>query len=267
MDHRLLDYEQEFLNSYARLKCCCTSIQSEDSSAEKRRGIANGIKSLQQAESALRQFELQARMPLEGDVPDDQRSPKARADSYRRELRQVAHDFRAIRTQVERLMLLDDDGLPPTGASPHQRMRLLTATESAQKGVHMLESSRVLALETEVLGSSIMTELRGQRETIERTSAHMGRVGEGLRVASATIQRIIQVALRRKLLIYVLVALLILTLIFIFARKVIPGNLSQSKATDKPEASTLPDIQQTSETKVAKLLLGVSVYSRTLPVL
>nr|CEL71119.1 TPA: Vesicle transport v-SNARE 13 [Neospora caninum Liverpool] len=240
MDHRLLDYEQEFLNSYALLKSGCTTLRTEErTGAERRREISRCVKYLQQAESALRQFELEVRMPPADGFANEEYSLKSRADNYRKELREAAQEFRDIRVQIERLMLLVDDGVTVTGASSQQRMRLLTATESAHKGVQVLDGSRVLALETEVLGANIMTELRGQRETLERTSANMGRVHDGLREATATIQRIVRAALQRKVFIYGLVILMLLTLTFISVRKVLPSQFFHSKDIDNSEPSSL----------------------------
>ncbi|KYF40497.1 vesicle transport v-snare protein [Toxoplasma gondii ARI] len=240
MDHRLLDYEQEFLNSYALLKSGCATLRTEDRSAERRRGIARCGKYLQQAESALHQFELETRMPpADGFADVDESSLKSKAANYRQELKEAAQEFRDIRVQIERLMLLVDDGVTATGASSQQRMRLLTAAESTQKGVQMLDSSRVLALETEVLGANIMTELRGQRETLERTSSNVGSVRDGLREATATIQRIVRATLQRKVLIYGLVFLLLLTLTFVSIRKVLPPQFFKSRDSDTSETSSL----------------------------
>ncbi|CBZ56359.1 hypothetical protein NCLIV_067830 [Neospora caninum Liverpool] len=222
MDHRLLDYEQEFLNSYALLKSGCTTLRTEErTGAERRREISRCVKYLQQAESALRQFELEVRMPPADGFANEEYSLKSRADNYRKELREAAQEFRDIRVQIERLMLLVDDGVTVTGASSQQRMRLLTATESAHKGVQVLDGSRVLALETEVLGANIMTELRGQRETLERTSAN------------------VRAALQRKVFIYGLVILMLLTLTFISVRKVLPSQFFHSKDIDNSEPSSL----------------------------
>lgn len=50
-----------------------------------------------------------------------------------------------------------------------QRSRLLSATDKLSDGQRRLEDSHRVALETEVLGADILTNLRGQRDQLEHT--------------------------------------------------------------------------------------------------
>lgn len=56
-----------------------------------------------------------------------------------------------------------------TKAQQAQRERLLKANYLLESGSDRLDSSHRIALETEQLGSSILRDLRGQREQIENT--------------------------------------------------------------------------------------------------
>lgn len=50
-----------------------------------------------------------------------------------------------------------------------QAQRLLSATDKLADGQRRLEESHRVALETEDLGTGILRDLRGQRETLEHT--------------------------------------------------------------------------------------------------
>ncbi|PHJ25326.1 vesicle transport v-snare protein [Cystoisospora suis] len=238
MDHRLLDYEQEFLNSFARFKAAFLLLREVKTSDNRRSGLAKCAKLLHEAERSLLQLELEARMPAAGvDVATDGILLKDRANSYQKELKGAAHEFRDFRAQTERLMLVNEDGTSLDQAATQQRLRLLNATETAQSGVRTLESSRILALETEAMGASVLTELRGQRETIERAGANIGRVREGIREAAGSVQRMVRAALQRKLVIYGLIVLVLLTLAFVIFRKIFSFHLVHSKEAVPSQAA------------------------------
>lgn len=72
---------------------------------------------------------------------------------------------------------MDDRSDSPSGISQAQaqRSQLLSATDKLSDGQRRLEESHRVALETEDLGSGILRDLRGQRETLEHTRNSVSR--------------------------------------------------------------------------------------------
>lgn len=257
MDHKLLDYEQEFLNDYALFKATLTAIKERPIQPEvRRREINKCTRLLTAADTALRQLELESRMKgRSGEWEEEYKSLQTRTDNYRRELQQAFTELRGIRSAVERLLLLnhnEDCSLQTT--STLQRQRLLNVADKAQKGLQTLESSRVLALETEVLGSTVVTELHSQRQTIQQTISRVTTVREGLHEASATLQRIMRAAFRTKMIAYALLVFVILTLAYISLRKFVPSTSSSPAAAPTPPAAQLKTAAREETKKQTKPL-------------
>lgn len=79
-----------------------------------------------------------------------------------------------------------------------QRSRLLSATDKLADGQRRLEESHRVALETEDLGTGILRDLRGQRETLEHTRDTVRCVG-GSAVSELVIDKYVLCSCTRRM--------------------------------------------------------------------
>lgn len=111
---------------------------------------------------SLRDSQCSRSLTAYASIPFTQKSLQASADRDNLLSRPSAH------TAVEMTSRSPSPGASPSPAYA-QHTRLLSATDQLADGQRRLEESQRIALETEGLGTGILENLRGQRDTLTRT--------------------------------------------------------------------------------------------------
>lgn len=137
--------------------------------------LKEGEKIANKADQSLRQMEMEAKT-----LPTDQRSvldPKLKR--YRADLLERRKALQDAKEMASRKSLLGDDGNGGTmyGKSMKDRERAMDAKDKMQRDADRLAEAKRLGLETEQIGMDVMSDLKGQRDTIMRTKANVGEVG------------------------------------------------------------------------------------------
>ncbi|GAA5823162.1 hypothetical protein JCM3770_005565 [Rhodotorula araucariae] len=115
---------------------------------------------------------------------------------------------------------MDDRAESPSLAqSQAQRSRLLSATDQLVDGQRRLEESHRIALETEDLGTGILRDLRGQRETLEHTRDTLYDADGSIDRAAGTLRKMMRRATQQRAVTYAIVALLVLLILYVLASK------------------------------------------------
>eukprot|EP00929_Paragymnodinium_shiwhaense_P069849 TRINITY_DN3527_c0_g2_i2.p1 TRINITY_DN3527_c0_g2~~TRINITY_DN3527_c0_g2_i2.p1 ORF type:complete len:247 (-),score=66.27 TRINITY_DN3527_c0_g2_i2:87-827(-) len=185
-----IDDELEFLSNGA-----ADSEQggSSGSSCIKKVAIGRADKASKEAESALRQMEMEAKT-----LPTEARSavqPTMR--QYRAALTERKSQLEAARQNVERQSLL---GATCYGASEQERSRALDANAKLHNASRQLELAKQQSMESEEIGMDVMSDLRQQRDAISRSRNNMGVIGNNYGRAKSLIETMQQRANVNKML-------------------------------------------------------------------
>ncbi|KAJ1554990.1 hypothetical protein HK405_003497, partial [Cladochytrium tenue] len=158
-----------------------STIPATDPRSEQRKLIANQVlRELDEADELISQYETE----LAGLSAAQRSRLAAFARSSRDEVRRARKDLEKARNSSERILLLSPSGPSAPTAAPRdtasgavdldlafrdQRTRLLAGTERLQDSSRRLDDIHRIALETETIGVSTLTELSTQRDQILRT--------------------------------------------------------------------------------------------------
>lgn len=110
----------------------------------------------------------------------------------------------------------DSPALSQTAA---QRSRLLSATDKLADGQRRLEESHRVALQTEDVGSTILRDLRGQRDVLEHTRDTLYDADSSIDRASGTLRKMVRIAYQQRAITYAIIGLLILLILYVLASK------------------------------------------------
>lgn len=172
--------------------------------------LAEAGRHANEAENALRQMEMEARM-----LPPDQRTatePKLRG--YRSELVHRNKALGVAKTAAQRRSLLDEEARGETGSkSRRDRERLLGVDDALRRSSSQLDEAQRLALETEQIGTEVMSDLRSQRDTISRTRGNVSEIGEQVNNAKQLLLRMSRRENAKKVLLYCGVGSLLLMVV------------------------------------------------------
>uniref|UniRef100_A0A0G4FQT4 t-SNARE coiled-coil homology domain-containing protein n=1 Tax=Chromera velia CCMP2878 TaxID=1169474 RepID=A0A0G4FQT4_9ALVE len=137
-----------------------------------------------------------------------------RVADHRRALEAVTREVRTRKTEAQRRALLDADG-NASAAALEQRQRMKDVEGRIRDGTKQVEEAQRLALETEQIGTGIMTDLHGQRETIQRARANVRVMGSNLDDARRRINNMTSRMLQNKVILYVVSGVLLLVILWI----------------------------------------------------
>ncbi|GAA5870379.1 hypothetical protein JCM3774_002714 [Rhodotorula dairenensis] len=100
-----------------------------------------------------------------------------------------------------------------------QRSRLLSATDKLADGQRRLEESHRVALQTEDVGSTILRDLRGQRDVLEHTRDTLYDADGSIDRASSTLRKMVRRAYQQRAITYAIIGLLVLLILYVLASK------------------------------------------------
>jgi len=98
---------------------------------------------------------------------------QTRIQSHKAELSRLENEFKKTKMQYakQREELLGESFTPED--TDDQSQQLIDNTERLERGNRRLEAGYKIAIETEELGSSILTDLNHQRETLQKTRSRV----------------------------------------------------------------------------------------------
>mmetsp|Transcript_11046 Transcript_11046/g.16837 ORF Transcript_11046/g.16837 Transcript_11046/m.16837 type:complete len:249 (+) Transcript_11046:68-814(+) len=152
---RFRRYEEEFLN-------CSRNISRLSRQLEATNGVVDAVISvsvdidseLAEAEGYLRAMDVEFRAM----VGSEKKSASQKVADYRDEYRQMIQSFQNTKQKAESEALK---------SGPAARTKLVTANQRLDQSTATLESSRMIIAQTEDVGNTIMTDLEGQKETLQ----------------------------------------------------------------------------------------------------
>jgi len=190
------EYEADFLRLRVEIDEHLDKAQAQGK--DESRCVSEAEKRIGQAESALKQCEMEARtLP-----PDSKADVDPRIRGYRSELSGRRKAAEQARQAFARRGLLSSDGDPGLGKSTRDRDRLLAANETLAASTARLEEAHRAALETEQIGIGVMSDLRQQRDVILRTRGNVGEIGHNTGIAGRFLDDMSRRANANKLLVY-----------------------------------------------------------------
>ncbi|KNZ50027.1 hypothetical protein VP01_463g15 [Puccinia sorghi] len=188
-------YEQEFNDLVISIRNAL-NVDAKNSVGEQRKAILRRVeRDYEEAEEILSQMDVELQSldrALKPTISQKLKSFKGELSSFKSQIKQ-AHSQASSSDPHSDSAYQDGTGLgASTKAQQAQRERLLKANYLLESGSDRLDSSHRIALETEQLGSSILRDLRGQREQIENTRDTLREADGHLDKASNTLNKMIR---------------------------------------------------------------------------
>lgn len=184
--------------------------------AERESTAKKAIAAIESAEELVQSMELEARS-LSGDskrqLVAQAKDLKAGTAALRQRLRGAQTSSRAQEAARNELLRGADPTLRMEADS--QRSRLMATTERLQRGTDKLTAAAQIALETEVIGQSIMSDLEQQRQTIQHARGTLAGASAGLERSARILKGMGRRALQNKVMMYVIIVVLFLMILFI----------------------------------------------------
>ncbi|POY72430.1 hypothetical protein BMF94_4256 [Rhodotorula taiwanensis] len=178
--------------------------------------------------------EIIEQMAVEAQTADrDKADLQAKLRAHRNALAQRKAELKTLISGADRGDLLgskhvaldieDDDrsGSPALSQSAAQRSRLLNATDKLADGQRRLEESHRVALQTEDVGSTILRDLRGQRDVLEHTRDTLYEADGSIDRASGTLRKMVRRAYQQRAITYAIIGLLVLLILYVLASKLL----------------------------------------------
>ncbi|BGP54459.1 t-SNARE VTI1 [Rhodotorula sphaerocarpa] len=103
----------------------------------------------------------------------------------------------------------DRTNSPALSQAAAQRSKLLSGSDKLADGQRRLEESHRVALQTEDVGSTILRDLRGQRDVLEHTRDTLYDADGSIDRASGTLRKMIRRAYQQRAITYAIIALLV----------------------------------------------------------
>ena len=212
-------YEAEYLACTKRAMENMERIPELLPGVERESLVASTSKAIESAEEVVQQMELEARS-ASGDA---KREGLAQAQDYkvalmnmRTQLKQARASDKANERAREALLEGTDRALRMESEAEHARMA--ATTTRLQKGTDTIRAACQVAIETEAVGASIMSDLENNRQTIEHARSTLGYANQGLAKSKRLLQGMGRRARCNRVLMVVIIvvlAALIVTIIWL----------------------------------------------------
>lgn len=200
------DYHSDFS---ALLNSCQTHLTTASTAANAPTLLDAADRDLQEASDLLKSLELESQAS----------SPHTRA-KLSTHVTQARADLHALRTQLRglRVKTVEDDARKGGGGGEVDREMLFQGVEAGQRkgvmdvtgrleeGGEMIQSSRRLVAEAEMVGVGILEDLQHQRQTILRARESVAGVGEGLQQSQGLLGTMHRRAIVNRVIVWVVLA-------------------------------------------------------------
>jgi vesicle transport through interaction with t-SNAREs protein 1 len=209
-------YETEYL---AISKKAMQDIEYVDQllpGVEKDETCRRTVASIASAEEIVQSMELEARS-LAGDA---RQQLVAQAKDYKRGIADMRSRLKAAQAssraeEAARNELLSGSNPTLRREADNQRSRLMQSTERMERGTDKLRGAVALALETEQVGNSILSDLNDQAATLRRTRGTLAGASMGLERSKRLLKGMSRRALANRLMMYVIIFFLFCMICFI----------------------------------------------------
>ncbi|GAA5967063.1 hypothetical protein JCM11641_000429 [Rhodosporidiobolus odoratus] len=208
------------------------SAEAISSHADDRRALFRRVeRELEEADEIIAQMEVEVqtadrdKAELQGKL----RGHKATAGKYKADLKTLSapadrddlfsSSARADHVSVPTSTDFDRPDSPSGPGASGQRARLLSATDKLADGQRRLEDSHRMALETEQVGTGILSNLRTQRDTLEHARDTLYDADNSIDRASNTIKKMIRTASTQRLVTYAIVGILVFLILYVLFGK------------------------------------------------
>lgn len=209
-------YETEYLKL---TKSAATDIELVDQllpGGERDSTVTRAKKTIESAEEIVQSMELEARS-LSG---ASRQQLVAQAKDYKAGIATLKNKLRSAHTSSRAQEAARDELL--RGADPalrmeadSQRSRLMATTERLNRGTDKLKAATQIALETEVVGQSILTDLESQRQTIQHARGTLAGASAGLDRSARLLKGMGRRARQNKFLMIAIIVFLFFLIVFI----------------------------------------------------
>lgn len=234
----LVPKNSPFPDYYAEFTDIMTSAQRTLSIAQESATKSDSDRAIEHLSSSRRYLEEASELLNSLEMELQTLAPKVRTSlrpyvlSSRESLSRNRSTVRAIQLDIDSL---DDSNarvrLLADGAES-ERIRVTDATSDIEAASKSIVDSRRNITETEVVGTSILNDLRAQRETIVRTRTNLGAVDDGIDHSSSILSSMQRRAIVNRIIIYVVGAFIFIACIAVLyirlfhpnQRKQIPMN-------------------------------------------
>ncbi|BGP14515.1 t-SNARE VTI1 [Rhodosporidiobolus nylandii] len=203
---------------------------------DERRAVFRRVeRELEEADEIIAQMEVEVQMADQdkAELQGKLRQHKAVVGKHKAELKSLASNadrddlFSSRAAQGDHIAIpvssdLDRPDSPASSsAAQAQRSRLLSGTDKLADGQRRLEESHRMALETEDVGTSILGNLRMQRDTLEHARDTLYDADNSIDRASSTIKKMIRTASTQRLVTYAIIAILVSLILYVLFSKLV----------------------------------------------
>ncbi|XP_001944385.1 vesicle transport through interaction with t-SNAREs homolog 1A [Acyrthosiphon pisum] len=214
MENKLLaDYEQQFGVTSAEITSKISRL-GHIASNDRNDYIKEIERNLDEVHDLLEQMDLSVK---ESDVSVRAKLHN-RVASYRAELHRLAKEFARAKCTVN-IDLEDDNNFAESeDVTSEQKQRLLYTSERLNQSGIQLDNTYRIAVETEEIGSQILTDLNRQRETMHNSFNRLRDANADLGRSTRMINAIIVRSRQHKIILFGVMAAFCFLLIFAFYR-------------------------------------------------
>lgn len=138
-----------------------------------------------------------------------------RLKSYQAELRRLEEDYNRSKIKPNPLLLDDSSSIDDfdIGASEDQKRKLLDNSEKLERTGNNLQEGFRICIETEEIGTQILNNLSGQRETIQRSRNRLKETNADLGRSSRLTNMMIMRSIRDKFALYIIGVVFVLAIV------------------------------------------------------
>ncbi|XP_050424047.1 vesicle transport through interaction with t-SNAREs homolog 1A [Adelges cooleyi] len=212
MENKLLaDYEQQFgvtsaeITSKISRLAHITGIDRNDYVKEIERNLDEVHDLLEQMDLSVKESDVSVRTKLHN-----------RVASYRAELHRLAKEFARAKCTVNIDLEDESNFVENEDASSEQKQRLLYTSERLNRAGIQLDNTYRVTVETEEIGSQILTDLSRQRETMHNSFNRLKDANAELGRSTRMINAIIVRSRQHKLILFSVMAAFCFLLMFAF---------------------------------------------------
>ena len=209
-------YEAEY---HKLTKAAATDIELVDQllpGTERDNTARKASQAIEAAEEIVQSMDLEARSlagEAKAQLVAQAKDYKAGITALRRKLRGAQTSSRAQEAARDELLRGADPALRMEADS--QRARLVANTDRMHRQTDKLKAATQIALETEQVGASILSDLEDQRNTIAHARATLAGASAGLDRSARLLKGMGRRALKNKMLMYVIIVVLFIMISFI----------------------------------------------------
>ncbi|KAL0222449.1 hypothetical protein RCL1_002303 [Eukaryota sp. TZLM3-RCL] len=204
-------YEKEYSTSTQTLSKLIVRLETE---GPKGTVVADIQHQLDEANQTLQQMQVSC----SGLAPRHQTTAQNRLRNYRAELTRLKQDFARAQDSANRGQLMSGAKMSSSGSNAN-RDRLLESQSSLDATDNHFKRANQYAAESLAIGTDVLSELRGQRETLNRASTRLKNTDQNVNRGRMYIRTMNRRVITNKLILSAIITLLVLLILFLIWNK------------------------------------------------